>query len=74
MSNQIKITKENTSWEQLLNNWDKCNNERLEEQNKRIIFENNFKYWRNEAEKLEKLMYDARSERDEYKKLLTKFN
>ena len=66
----IKLTPDNTSWQDLLNNWEKCNEERIKEQSARIIAENNLKYWRDEAMKFEKLMYEARSERDEYKKIV----
>lgn len=60
----IKITPENTSWDELLENWERCNNERLEEQTKRINIENQVNYWRKEAEKFERLMNDARKERN----------
>jgi len=38
----IKITKENTSWEQLLFNWESCNEERLDlaEDNRELKIEN----------------------------------
>ena len=59
-----KITPENTSWEDLLYNWEKCNNERIEEQTKRIHFEKMTEIYRKEAEKYQRLMYEARKERD----------
>ena len=62
-----KITPENTSWDKLLQNWEVCNIERLEEQSKRIHFENQLKHWRSEADKFERLMNEARKERDNLK-------
>lgn len=63
----IKLTPENTSWQELLDNWEKCNKERIKEQFARINIEIQLKYWRNEAEKFERLMNEARRERDIYK-------
>ena len=60
----VKMTKENTTWEDLLKYWEDCNNDRLKYLDENINLRKQVSIFRKEAEKYERLMYEARKERD----------
>ena len=60
----VKMTKENTTWEDLLKYWEDCNNDRLKCLDENINLRQQVSIFRKETEKYERLMYEARKERD----------